>query len=162
MFSSFFSGGNDMYIHYGSDAFDPDRFKKIANCAYFNKPLGDTGFWASPVDAKNGWKTWCENESFNLDAFDEYFCFELAEGAKVFHIRKGDDIYDLPLIKNPLAASSVCIDFEEAAKSWDAIEAHISDDPAEDYRYSIYWLLYGWDCDSILIMNPDIIKEVKR
>lgn len=147
-----------MYIHYGAKAFDLDKFKKVNNYDFFSKPTG--GFWASPVDAKNGWKTWCENESFNLDGLNKHFCFELAEDAKVYHIRKADDIYELPLLAHSLFSCTVYIDFEEASKSWDAIEVHISDDPAMEYTNSIYWLLYGWDCDSILIMNPNVIKEV--
>ena len=44
------------------------------------------------------------------------------------------------------------IDFESLSKSYDAIELHLSD--SED---NLYMMLYGWDCDSILIMNPDVI-----
>jgi len=150
-----------MYIHYGAEAFYLDRFKKVNNADYFSKPYG--GFWASPVDAENGWKTWCENESFEpRGGLSKHFCFELAKDAKVYHIRKADDIYELPLITYSLFSDTLYIDFEKASKSWDAIEVHISDDPATDYTKSLYWLLYGWDCDSILIMNPDIIKEVKQ
>lgn len=148
-----------MYIHYGAEAFDLGKFKKVSNCDYFSKPYG--GLWASPIDAKEGWKTWCENENFEPHSgFDKHFCFELAKDAKVYHIRKADDIYELPLLAYSMAVSTICIDFEEASKSWDAIEVHISEDTATEYTNSVYWLLYGWDCDSILIMNPNIIKEV--
>lgn len=35
---------------------------------------------------------------------------------------------------------------------YDAIELSLSAD------HRLYWDLYGWDCDSILVMNPDKIK----
>lgn len=41
------------------------------------------------------------------------------------------------------------------SKDYDAVEVLIS----EDRR--LYQQLYGWDCDSILIMNPDIVIEKK-
>ena len=45
-------------------------------------------------------------------------------------------------------------------KKYDAIELHLSDEVTDDYLESLYFKLYGWDCDSILIMNPDIIRGV--
>ena len=46
-------------------------------------------------------------------------------------------------------------DFEKLVSDGvDAIEFFISDDN------KLYWDLYGWDCDSILIMNPNIIKLI--
>ena len=47
------------------------------------------------------------------------------------------------------------LDFEKLAQEYDAIEVLISGDPG------LYYELYGWDCDSILIMNPEIIIEEK-
>ena len=41
---------------------------------------------------------------------------------------------------------------------YDAIELHLSEEVVDDYLESLYFKLYGWDCDSILIMNKDIIK----
>lgn len=45
----------------------------------------------------------------------------------------------------------VTLDFEKLSRQYDAIEVLIS----EDNR--LYELLYGWDCDSILVMNPNVI-----
>ena len=49
----------------------------------------------------------------------------------------------------------MALDFEKLSKEYDAIEVFISKDE------QLYWDLYGWDCDSILIMNSDIIEEVR-
>ena len=43
-----------------------------------------------------------------------------------------------------------CLDFEKLSKDYDAIEV------IDIGKF--YWALYGWDCNSILIMNPDIVE----
>ena len=49
------------FIHYGNTVFDSDKFKPIKN-VNFVKPSG--GFWASPLNSKRGWNTWCEENEF--------------------------------------------------------------------------------------------------
>ena len=46
----------------------------------------------------------------------------------------------------------VYLDFEAIALKYDAIEVNISND------WKLYDALYGWDCDSILVMNKKIIE----
>ena len=74
--------------------------------------------------------------------------FELAEGAKVLHLREPKDLTALPIVE-PAITTWWCLDFEQLRKDgWDAVEVEIG---------RLYWQLYGWDCDSILIMNPEVI-----
>lgn len=40
----------------------------------------------------------------------------------------------------------------------DAIQYNLSNDTTKDYFQGLYYSLYGWDCDSILILNKDCIK----
>lgn len=150
------------YIHYGSKRFDISRFHYVKNEPYFCKPVPGTGFWASPVNAAFGWIDWCDGEDFKHYAPDDFFTFSLTDTANVFHIRSADDIDKLPRQDNDF--SMVCIDFEKVCQNGiDAIELHLSDDPSKgDYSRSLYYMLYGWDCDSILIMNPDIINPCGR
>lgn len=45
------------------------------------------------------------------------------------------------------------VDFEKLIEDGvDAIEFNISND------WDLYMALYGWDCDSTLILNPDVIE----
>ena len=53
------------YVHYGSNRFDINIFRKIVNRPLYSKPLG--GLWASRVDSKRGWKDWCESEKFEVE-----------------------------------------------------------------------------------------------
>lgn len=150
------------YIHYGSNKFDKDKFLRVKNCDHdWTKPQ-EGGFWASPIGTKRGWKQWCESEGFHIDKLNNSFKFDLAADSKIFHIKSYDDLKKLPKFPNlicniPITSLYYKIDFEKASKEYDAIELHLSEDKNSNYEESLYFKLYGWDCDSILIMNPDII-----
>lgn len=144
----------EIYIHYGHKHFDETRFEPIQNRICFNKPSG--GLWASPTNAERGWRDWCEDNDFRECNDMNAFKFTLSPTAKVFHIHTCEQAKMLKQNKdNPIVNPRwVYIDFEEAIKQYDAIELHLSD------NFELYWLLYGWDCDSIIIMNPDIVVEI--
>lgn len=141
------------YVHFGHKQFLKQNFKKVKNYGWV-KPEG--GLWASSTEAEFGWKQWCKDQEFRECPEDNAFYFKLAAGAKVVHIRSLEDLKELPEDNTAKFKMSdmICPDFEKMRDTGiDAIELHLS----EDYR--LYWALYGWDCDSILIMNPDIVME---
>lgn len=151
------------YIHYGSDSFDRTLFTPISNREMFVKPHG--GLWASPIDAGRGWCDWCRDENFHTDSLSSSFTFTLSEKAKVIHIRSVVDLTELPDQKLPVGLEGgfpwKCIDFEKLlADGVDAVELHLSEEDITNCGFmgSLYWELYGWDCDSILIMNPDVVE----
>ena len=138
------------YIHYGHTKFDKNMFTKIRNSVWRTKPEG--GLWASDIKAVRGWKDWCEEEQFRDCKEDDSFSFTLSDSAKVLYISSVDDLKSLPKVKSELGSVLwVLLDFEKLAKTYDAIEVSISSD------FDLYFELYGWDCDSILIMNPDVV-----
>lgn len=143
-----------VYIHYGHGTYvTPDP---IRNRDYlFTKPIG--GLWASRKDTDYGWKQWCEQEEFRLDTFDTYFEFTLKDKARILVIRHEDQLDNLPKLQpydKDDAYSECYLDFEELKKQYDVIEFF------EDYR--LHWRLYGWDCDSILVMNPDVVEILQE
>lgn len=139
-----------VYIHYGNKEFDKDAFHPIMNEQRWMKPKG--GFWASPICAGFGWKDWCESEDFRECSDDCCFTFTLPE-ANILYISNKDDLNNLPLTTDD--DWWTCLDFELLMeRGYDAVEVSISSDRR------LYDLLYGWDCDSILVMNPDVIKPV--
>ena len=145
-----------IYIHYGSDCFRPSEFLHVTNEGFWNKPCG--GFWASPVGAKCGWSDWCESEGFTLDSFNSSFSFTLVPAARVIHLYTSKDLDRMPCREDSSGLNRFLPDFEKMVKDgWDAIELHLSSNEENWYKNGLYWRLYGWDCDSILIMNPDII-----
>ena len=143
------------YIHYGHTKFDKSVFNKIKNVDCSTKPKG--GLWASDVEAEHRWKDWCEAEEFRDCKEENSFSFVLSDNAKVLYIDSIDDLKVLPKIDEKFGmnfSSWILLDFEKLAETYDAVEVSISSD------FDLYYQLYGWDCDSIVIMNPDVVVEL--
>lgn len=146
-------GLNVKYIHYGHKRFSLESFQPVKNEPYHNKPRG--GLWASPVDAPFGWKDWCEAEEYAECDEANSFTFTLNEKANVYLISFVEEVKAMPSVECELK-SMFLPDFEKMlADGWDAIEFRLSEDS------ELYWALYGWDCDSILVMNPDVVEEIR-
>lgn len=141
---------SETYIHYGHRWFEKDLYTQIRNRKYFAKPFG--GLWASNVNSKFGWKDWCKVEEFRDCDKENSFSFTLSDNAKILRIKSIRDIENLPIVDRK--SSWICLDFEQLSKDYDVIEANISNSD------ELYFALYGWDCDSILVMNPDVIQEI--
>ena len=151
------------YIHYGSSKFDINRFRKPKNyIEMWNKPDPHTCLWASPIDSENGWLQWSLDNLFRTDELESSFIFELTPDSKVLNIRNDDELQkaiDSGMLKTRtdlpgFLQDDYYMDFEQLAKDgYDAIEVHI-------YSNRIYFGLYGWDCDSLLVLNPDCIVEL--
>lgn len=158
----------DLYVHYGcyADDFDIDRFQKISNISFLQKPFG--GFWASPAHSDGmpilfDWAEFCRiNEYRHRGGIEKKFYFCLNKNAHLARIETMDDYNALPKIEisnEMFRRSEKFIDFEECVRQGiDAIEyayaeAHWDKDIGDEMDLK----MLGWDCDSILIMNPDII-----
>lgn len=139
------------YIHYGSNKFDINKFDEIKNDFPF-KPKG--GLWASRYSSYNGWLDFCLLKRYETEELKKSFIFSLDKSARILtidSIRKLDKIID--------NYSFVCdlgflrLDFEKISKDYDAVEVLISKES------KLYDRMYGWDCDSIVILNPKVIIE---
>lgn len=143
-----------VYVHDGGK-FDINKFTPIKN-RDFVKPFG--GLWGSPVDSNYGWREWCKANNFGNDRYDDEsnsFMFKLKPDAKLLYIDNADMLKELPIIHNEIFDKCcVLLDFEKLAENYDAIEVSISSDR------QLYWDLYGWDVDSILVMNPNAIEVI--
>lgn len=152
-----------IYIHYGDSDFRPEMMRgKKHNNPYRNKP--DNALWASRKDAEWGWKDWCESEDFRLERFKTWFEFTLKPEAKIFYIDSIEKERSLPvqeyddpdsreiylLIDHLIGQRNY--DFDKLVEmGYDAVEVDISKCPA------LYSEMYTWDCDSIAILNPDVV-----
>jgi hypothetical protein len=144
------------YIHYGCKKFQPSLFSAIRNCCFI-KPSG--GFWGSPVGDGYGWKEWNEESHFCSINEENSFRFMLTGDANVLNIYSSDDLKSLP----HLTEFPYFLDFEALEKSgYDAIELHLSEERSahSDLSKSLRYELCGWDCDSILVMNPDVVVQL--
>ena len=148
--------GNPLLVHYGAVSFDKKKFKKIANSNWV-KPTG--GLWTSPVDSEYGWGTWCNNENFRACEDDNKFILQLNRDAKIYKIDSLADLEKLPHIGMPhVPISMMCFpDFEQIAKSYDAIWLTVEGQWAT--RMSHPKNLYGWDCESVLLLNSKCFTQ---
>lgn len=148
-----------VYIHYGSDHFDKSLFCEIINRRYTNKPLG--GLWSSPVESDITWKDWCEAESFRECDEKNSFKFRLKPEARVLVLESRDDLANLPRVKLDLSyiTMNIDIDFEALSEEYDAIMVYVH--RGKDHLDSLYYELYGWDCDTLLVMNKDVIEVIE-
>jgi len=144
--------------------FDLKKFNPIKNRPYFCKPGG--GLWSSPIDSTWGWRQWVESEmpewmeqKYGLTQFK----FTLKSNSKIYTI---DNIADLLMIPHKirmprlLSCFGDLIDFEEMVKEFDAIL--LTEEGQVDTRWSDEhgMSLYGWDCESLLVLRPDCVKEI--
>jgi hypothetical protein len=153
------------YIHYGSSQYDSEKFMPIKNRLLSVKPEG--GMWGSLENASYGWKEWCKGQDFHTYKLEKHFIFTLAPNANILQINSKDDLLTLPKAESPIVNGKefptsimpwVLLDFEKLlADGVDAIQLNMSSDTASKYNDSLYQTLYGWDCDSLLVMNKDVI-----
>lgn len=154
------------FVHYGSPAFYDEQWNEIENDGLWVKPRG--GLWASPVGAYYSWYRWCVIEQFRLERLATNFQFELAPDARILELTP-DNIWDLPTIPqygqhldewygancadNRMVAR-LGIDFERVAHEYDVLEYNHTKYPL------LYWNLYGWDCECILVLNKNVIRSI--
>ena len=86
------------------------------------------------------------------------FCFTLRPDANVIRLRSVYDVLELvnmrpEFVAKPLQDNyKVCLDFEHMVGSGvDALEVSIK---------RLAQMFEGWDCDSLLVMNPDVVVTV--
>ena len=154
------------YRHFGSTAFHPEYFTKITNDPVRSKPYG--GLWASRVNASCGWEEFCRHEQYNTASFRKHFDFTLLPTANVYLIRTMKDLAALPMRENPNPAvyGMYLPDFEKCIRlGIDAVElAWYGDEFRQADSGPVGNALRSWDCDSIVILNPDIIltEEISK
>lgn len=147
-----------IYIHYGATQFDPSLGFPVRNKEWWVKPNG--GLWASRKNATFGWKDWCDREEFRDCDIKNSFEFVLRDESKIAIISTLTQLRRLPEINNNrFGALLYFIDFERCIRlGIDAIELCWYGDEYKDVANGdLYFSLYGWDCDSIIVLNPDAV-----
>lgn len=135
-------------IHYGSKIYNPEKIRPIFN--RYVKPSG--GLWTSPIDSQYGWKDFCKAEDFRECNEDNSFIIELKINTNILLI---DSFDDLNLLKWLPFHHMEFPDFEEAATRYNAI--HLTDRGQRETRMTNPRNLYGWDCETVLILNKTVI-----
>ncbi len=150
-----------IYTHYGAAEYDPSIGFPIKNRPNWTKPKG--GLWASRQNATFGWKEWCEINEFTDCAETNSFNFILRDAAKVAIIHSMSDLRALPTIRSDVSVFwDTLIDFEECLlRGYDAIElCWYGEEYTKQKVDDMYFGLYAWDCDSIVVLNPSAIMPI--
>ena len=113
------------------------------------------GLWACRLDNPFGWKEWCESEKYFQNDFTKFFTFNIKNNAKKLLIDSSKKLDNLPNQTNNLNKLFYVLDFEILSKNYDYMEVILKDD-------KLYWGFAGWDIDTILIFNKDIIIQNKK
>ena len=143
-------GRPGLLIHYGSTKYNPKKFTRIQNENWV-KPKG--GLWTSPINSEWAWKHWCESEQFRECDEQNSFVVELNDNANILVIDSLNDLKKIPMIR----WFKDYPDFETIAGQYDAI--WLTAKGQNETHLSHPLSLYGWDCESVLILHPDCITE---
>lgn len=151
----------EVFITYGcGNSFDIQKFVPPKNEAGgYVKPRG--GLWSSPVNSKHGWKDWCESEDFHKGEDGTSFRFTLKKEAKVYKINTVGDLLRIPYkLKSRCSVFGTwVIDYEAMAQEYDAIWLTAEGERETRYSDREYGMsLYGWDCETLLVLRPSIIE----
>lgn len=141
----------DMLVrHYGASKYLPDKFATPRNTMFWrNKPTG--GLWTSPVNSEHSWKQWCIDNDFRKCT--DYFDIKIEGNIVVINSIK--DLEKLPW-QPRRAVLEPLINFEKLALIYDAV--HLTAKGEAATRWMGEYSMYGWDCESVLILNKKIIK----
>jgi hypothetical protein len=150
-----------VYVHYGSTVFNKECFTPAYTRMHDLKP--DEGFWASPVNASWSWLDYCQEEHFCNYNPNRRLEFSLSPNARVFKVRTIEDLayliqkYPAPWVAGMDTHTSYisqglparAIDYEAMANDYDGL----------DYSFTNLGNILGcWDCDSVVIFNPDVMQ----
>lgn len=158
------------WIHIGSREINSNEFDSVRNVPLFPKPTG--GLWASPLTLsspyRSDWHKLCMN-LWGKSRKKHSVLFEFKKNAKIFVIDSQGDLIQLieevgkahdPLAEQLPFRRYCNIDFENAQNSYDVIYLtargqYQTRNPLLKEEYN----LYGWDCESCLILNMDVIHR---
>ncbi len=138
-------------ITYGlGNTLDVSKIQPIRN--WYTKPTG--GLWASPIDSEYGWVDWGRDNEFGK--FDSQFTFRIF--GNIFVIDGLNDLRKMSFVSESYRLKYP--DYEElVSRGYDAIHLTVKGQDATRFSKPD---LYGWDCESVLIMNPACIMELEQ
>lgn len=144
----------NQFIHYGSSIYYPHKVNKpIKNQGWLNKPVG--GLWTSPIDSNKSWENFCKSEGLEEFINKPYFIIKLKQRTKLLVINSYKNIKLLPTFEGIIQTT---IDFINLANYYDAI--WLTDKGQIETRFSSPISLHGWDCETLLIINPNCCYQI--
>lgn len=168
----------DLMLFVNEHVYDPFKFEKIKNKAILDtKPVN--GLWLSSYNKDVGsyWMEWCKQEEWHQDG-QVGSLLKIKDKSRIFIIDNLDDLKTLNLfygIKSNYGNNSYYLNFETISRDYDGIYLTKNGERETDV-YSTYMLkeletgfykfkprinLCGWECECLLVFNPEILEFVK-
>ena len=147
------------YIVLGKTELKEELFNKDLTNNGINKPKG--GLWSSPYnkDTISGWYQFCKEENFVKADNTVGVIFTLKEEARIYTIDTKEDLDNLankyPIVVKENLRYNFMIDYTKVSKDYDAI--YLTDKGQWATRFSRPNTLYGWDCETLLVLNFNAI-----
>lgn|ERR1035437_4124260 len=156
-FCTRFALTSPVVIHYGTIKYSPELMKPVDHKRW-SKPGG--GLWTSPVDSNWGWKDWCISNEFRDCREENSFKLKFIDKAKILLIDSLDDLIALPKVTFSIGDSykEQYPDFKLLATLCDAI--WLTEEGQRDTHLSHPYNLYGWDCESVFIINSKCCYQI--
>ena len=147
------------YIVLGKTELKEELFNKDLTNNGINKPKG--GLWSSPYnkDTISGWYQFCKDENFIKGDNSVGVIFSLKEEARIYTIDTKEDLDNLankyPNDVLEILQEIAGLNFIAVSKDYDAI--YLTDKGQWATRFSRPNTLYGWDCETLLVLNFNAI-----
>ena len=147
--------------HYHYNKFDMLAITKIKNSKQsMIKPYG--GLWSSPADTEYGWYDWMlwEMPDWIKTKARHKTILELDTSADIYVIDTYEDLANIATSKEQYLDLpefiSTHIDFEELAKKYQIL--WLTAEGQYNTRVSRPFNLYGWDCETTLILDKSVVS----
>ncbi len=137
--------------------FSAEEFTSVTNrLTPWNKPESG-GLWLSKIGTMYGWYDWCKDNMPKWINNATYFDVKLCENANIIYFKCEEDLWRLAKSHPDWFLESLVpwytFDFERMVHDGvDAIDV--------DIMNGLYDPLYGWDCNSVLVMNKDVVVKL--
>lgn len=119
------------------------------------KPQG--GLWCSPLDSTWGWVDWCKAEDFDDIEHKQRVILDV-DISQFFVIDNVNDMGRLPWFS--IYKTIYGIDFERMVKEGMA-GIYLTKKGQFETRFTFPKSLYGWDCETVLIMSNECIRSIE-
>lgn len=162
----YISSINDKYVTYlrkAAGPFDINAIFTDLTPRVINKPK--SAFWGSPLNAKFGWKDWCESEEWG-DLGGDKVIWTLQEGSKILRIirKEVEDMKTSPLLKYYIKERIVSstraeygdfyLNFTELARQNYAAVELMDASIGHSFTNRLELSFNVWDCQSIVVLDP--------
>lgn len=165
---------NLRFVYYGSEPLDIGKIQPIKN-AKPGQPVVKprNGSWAAPITQEFGDEEWplfrydellgevISGEKWLLNKFQFKSTYEIDPNSKILIIDNDQMVEKLPLYKDEklsemMEEDKYHIDFEKLATMYDGMYVR-----PEALTSALDDLFYGWDVNSLVVFNKDIIKNLE-